>query len=297
MNVHHLELFFYVARHGGISKAVRHIPYGIQQPAVSGQILALEQDIGKRLFERTPFRLTREGEELYAFIEPFFSHLGTMAARLQKQAEPQLRIGASEVVLRDYLPAILGRFRATHPRLRVTLRSGFQAQMEAALQERELDLAVVPLENRPPARIQCQRLVQLPLVLLVPKTCRIKSAAELWARGQVEETLISLPPSESVCRNFRKGLKRLKVDWPTVMEASSLELVSQYVANGYGLGVTVGAGSVMKNPKVRVLSLEGFEPVVIAVLWNSKPEPLVAEAVGEMKAYARQLWPEQALEG
>ena len=37
MNVHHLELFYYVARHGGISQAVRHIPYGIQQPAVSGQ--------------------------------------------------------------------------------------------------------------------------------------------------------------------------------------------------------------------------------------------------------------------
>ena len=41
MNVHHLELFYYVAKHGGISQAVRNIPYGIQQPAVSGQVLAL----------------------------------------------------------------------------------------------------------------------------------------------------------------------------------------------------------------------------------------------------------------
>lgn len=296
MNVHHLELFFYVARHGGISKAVRHIPYGIQQPAVSGQMLALEQDIGKRLFERTPFRLTPAGEELYAFVEPFFANMETMAGRLRKQAEPQLRIGASEVVLRDYLPAILGRLRAAYPTLRVTLRSGLQAQMEAALQERELDLAVVPLDNRPPARIHCQRLVKLPLMLLVPKASRIKAAGELWARGQVEETLISLPPSESVCRNFRAGLKRLKIEWPTVMEASSLELVSQYVANGYGLGVTVGAGSVMKNPKVRVLPLEGFDPLVIAALWQNKPEPLVAEAIEEMVTQARLLWPEQAAE-
>ena len=30
MNVHHLELFYYVAKRGGISG----IPYGIQQPAV-----------------------------------------------------------------------------------------------------------------------------------------------------------------------------------------------------------------------------------------------------------------------
>ena len=37
MNVHHLELFYYVARHGGISRALQYMPYGIQQPAVSGQ--------------------------------------------------------------------------------------------------------------------------------------------------------------------------------------------------------------------------------------------------------------------
>ena len=35
MNIHHLELFYYVARHKGIAGAVRNMPYGIQQPAVT----------------------------------------------------------------------------------------------------------------------------------------------------------------------------------------------------------------------------------------------------------------------
>ena len=43
MNIHHLELFYYVAKHGGIMEAVRQIPYGIQQPAVSSQIAQLEE--------------------------------------------------------------------------------------------------------------------------------------------------------------------------------------------------------------------------------------------------------------
>ena len=63
MNVHHLELFYYVAKHGGISAAVRKIPYGIQQPAVSGQVGSLEKDLGVRLFERSPFRLTPAGAD------------------------------------------------------------------------------------------------------------------------------------------------------------------------------------------------------------------------------------------
>ena len=50
MNVHHLELFYYVAKHGGIMPAVRNIPYGIQQPAVSAQVSELEEFLGGTLF-------------------------------------------------------------------------------------------------------------------------------------------------------------------------------------------------------------------------------------------------------
>ena len=93
MNVHHLELFYYVARHGGISEAVRNIPYGIQQPAVSGQVAQLEEDLGVTLFHRRPFSLTPPGQKLYRFIEPFFGGLNDMAQELQGGSARQLRIG------------------------------------------------------------------------------------------------------------------------------------------------------------------------------------------------------------
>ena len=112
MNVHHLELFYYVAKHGGISAAVRHIPYGIQQPAVSGQMRALEENAGAKLFERSPFRLTPAGEKLFAHVAPFFANLGAVAAALREGAEAELRIGASELVLRDHIPTVMRRLRA-----------------------------------------------------------------------------------------------------------------------------------------------------------------------------------------
>jgi DNA-binding transcriptional LysR family regulator len=54
MNVHHLELFYYVARHGGVSAAARAMPYGIQQPAISAQILQLEasRETGLKWFKQ-----------------------------------------------------------------------------------------------------------------------------------------------------------------------------------------------------------------------------------------------------
>jgi DNA-binding transcriptional LysR family regulator len=292
MNVHHLELFYYVARHGGISRAVRRMPYGIQQPAVSSQMLLLEQDLGKKLFERIPFRLTREGEELFAFIAPFFSNLDNVAAALRKDTAPQLRIGASEIVLRNHLPHLLTRVQASHPGLRITLRSGMQAQMEEALQEQQIDLAITPLESKPPSGIRCLRLVKIPLVLLAPKTLKIKSAASLWTNGTVEQPLISLPATETVSRLFRKGLQRLKVDWPTRMEASSLDLITRYVANGYGIGLSVHDPDLVGHPQVRVVELPDFEPIEITAFWKGSMNPVVREILGDMQRYAARVWPE-----
>ena len=89
MNVHHLELFYYVAKHGGISAAVRAIPYGIQQPAVSGQMRQLEDGVGAKLFERSPFRLTPAGEQLFAHIQPFFENLGAPAQPVLDHEAPE----------------------------------------------------------------------------------------------------------------------------------------------------------------------------------------------------------------
>ena len=85
MNIHHLELFYYVARHGGISEAVRNMPYGLQQPAMSAQVIQLEEFLGLPLFQRRPFALTPAGEELYAFIQPFFENLNATADRFEKE--------------------------------------------------------------------------------------------------------------------------------------------------------------------------------------------------------------------
>src|SRR5580698_2920144 len=110
MNVHHLELFYYVAKHGGIMPAVRNIPYGIQQPAVSSQVAQLEEYLGVTLFQRRPFALTPSGVKLFRFVEPFFTQLEAVAADLQGGKARQIRVGASTIVLRDHLPDLFQKF-------------------------------------------------------------------------------------------------------------------------------------------------------------------------------------------
>jgi len=289
MNIHHLELFYYVAKHGGISEAVRNMPYGIQQPAVSGQVIQLEEDLGVTLFQRRPFSLTPPGRELYDFIKTFFDNLTPMAEKLRGGVSQHLRIAASEIMIRDHLPRLLQELRRKFPKLKVSLREGYDPEVITWLLQLEVDLSIGLLGGKPPAGINAIRMFQLPLVLLVPKSSKLKSATELWQRDRIEETLITVPSNQPMLRTFEAGLAKLKVDWFGGIEVSSVEMVQTYVANGYGIGVTVDVPGMKFHPEVRPLALDGFEPVTFGVLWQGRHNPLLDAFLKVLENAAREL--------
>ncbi len=274
MNIHHLELFYYVARYGGISEGVRNIPYGLQQPAMSGQIIQLEESLGLTLFQRRPFALTPPGEELFRFIKPFFDNLQPMADKLRGGVSQHIRIGASEVVLRDYLPGFLQAMQKKFPKLKLTLREGYQPQLEAWLVKQEIDVAMTLLDGKPPSGANPLALFKLPLVLVVARNSKIKSAQELWERDRIEETLISLPTNESIYKSFQQGLAKRRVDWFTGIEVSTVDLVETYVAKGYGIGLSGALPRAKHRPQIRLLPLDDFSPVTFGVLWQGKLSPI-----------------------
>ncbi|MBA4149079.1 MAG: LysR family transcriptional regulator [Verrucomicrobia bacterium] len=289
MNIHHLELFYYVARHGGISEAVRNIPYGIQQPAVSSQILQLEDWCGTKLFQRRPFALTPAGEKLYGFIQPFFKNLPAIGDEIRGGATQQIRIGASQIVLRDHLPHVIKEVRKEYPQLKLSLREGPQPELERLLSGNEIDLAATAIEKRPQPGIHSLRLLELPLVLLVKKSRRIQSANELWARDRIDEPLLCLPISEAITRNFQAGLRKLQIDWPVSVELSSLDLIRTYVENDYGIGLSVPVPNACLSKNLRALPLDGFDPVHFGLMWQSKPTALTSAFVDAFKRRAHQV--------
>jgi len=275
MNVHHLELFYFVARHGGIMPAVRNIPYGIQQPAVSAQVAQLEEFLGVTLFHRRPFELTTEGAKLFRFIEPFFGNLDKIADELQGGQARHFRIGASTIILRDHMPKLLNGVRKKFPGLKISLREGFPAQLEELLANNEVDLVITMIDRKSPAGLQSLVLAELAMVLLVEKTSDVKSADELWQRDKILEPLICLPEHETLTKNFLARLEQMGTEWFPTMEASSADLIETYVSNGLGIGVSVGVPGRRLPDNVKSLSLKDFPPVVVGALWRGKKTPLM----------------------
>lgn len=286
MNVHHLELFFYVAKHRGVSAAARHMPYGIQQPAISAQILQLEDTLGVTLFHRRPFQLTREGKELFEHIAPFFSRLGDLGDKLRGGTEKRLRIAAPEIVQRDYIPAVLQRMKKRVPGFQFTLTPGRVEEIETRLLQQEIDIGFATLNTKRSEDLRARSLLSLPLVLLVSKNSRYHKAGDVIGKDRIDVPLITLPAADPLTRLFLDGLRKRKIDWFPSLEVSSLDIISRYVAEGFGVGLSLSTPKQISNDQVRQLPLDGFPAIEFGAIWLGRLPPVAELMLEEAKTEA-----------
>jgi DNA-binding transcriptional LysR family regulator len=243
------------------------MPYGIQQPSISAQVNALERDLGVTLYERRPFKLTPAGEELFKFVEPFFGRITETREKLQGAA--QLRIGASPIVFRDYMSPVIESIRKQFPRLNMILRALNQPELIAGIEQDQMDVVISLLPEGLSPSLHCEILIELPLVLLAPRSAKISSAEELWRQGKVSETLIALGHTELICQRFQETLVKIGVSWLPNIEMDSLELIETYVEAGYGLGLSVGRPkSKTASSKIRVIQLPGFPSLRLGLMYR-----------------------------
>ncbi|HJT80147.1 MAG TPA: LysR family transcriptional regulator [Chthoniobacterales bacterium] len=289
MNIHHLELFYYVAKHRGISAASRHMPYGIQQPAISGQMTQLESTLGVQLFHRRPFSLTPPGTRLYSEIEPFFRRLRDLPAQVRGHSEQRLRLAAPVPILRDYLPEILAQYKRRYPEFRLNLHNVNQGSAEELLRQHEIDLAITELEGRPAPSIRCCELVRLPLVLVVPKRSALRTLNDAFRNGQPIERLISLPSNEVITRHFQNGLTKRRLTWQPAIQVSSIELVHTYTKLGFGVGMSVAVPRSKGDRALRQIPLPGFPQLTIAALWTGDLGEIAASFLEDVKKIAARL--------
>lgn len=265
------------------------MPYGIQQPAISGQISQLEKTLGTKLFHRRPFGLTAAGMKLFDEIERFFSGLKELPDQVRGHATRRLRFAAPATILRDYLPDILHGYKRLDRDFRLTLHDANQATAEELLRKGDIDLAITELEGKPGMSINSCTLVRLPLVLVVPKAIKARTLADFFREELPSQTLISLPPDEVISKQFHAGLRKLGRAWTPAIEVTSLELVDIYSSLGFGVGVSVRIPGTRKKSGLRVLSLRQFPPLTVAALWIGGLSDPAANFLVDVKKLAGRL--------
>jgi len=121
----HLETFYRVAEVKSFSKAAGDLC--ITQPTVSGHILALEQSLSLRLFDRKAkeTRLTKAGEVFLGYATKILTarqDLVNALSELSQGIRGELSLGASTIPGEYLLPKLMSGFKGEHPNITFSLK-------------------------------------------------------------------------------------------------------------------------------------------------------------------------------
>src|SRR5579871_1392551 len=219
-----------VAQQLGIfNRAAHHI--GRSQSAVSQQLRKLEEQVGEPLFQKQGRHmvLTDAGEVVLAYARRILDLNDEAVAALRGRAvEGLVRFGLPADFAETWLPAALGRFKRTHPSVRIEAVVDRNRRLLGMLDKDELDLVLAIGSG---TRSDARMLATLPLQWI-----GAASANATWAEGEP----IPLAVYEAPCFFRQRAMAardKAGLAWRIAFTSPSLH--GLWAAVEAGLGITL----------------------------------------------------------
>lgn len=240
MDTRQLACFCAVVEQRSFSQAAERL--GVSQPAVSQQVRAFEQRLGRRLLDRSGRRVepTEDGLRVYRAAQRLLQAeqqlLDDLAAGEGAALAGRLAIGASTGPGGRAVPLLVCAFAAAHPGLRVSLSIFATQTIIEQVAVRQLEVGVVGA--RTGARsLRFEPLFRDEIVLAVPPGHPF--AGRTVDPGELErETLIEMQEGAGVRRVVEEELRRAgaRLRPERRIELGLQESVKSAVAAGCGVG-------------------------------------------------------------
>ena len=157
-----LRSFVAVAEAGGVTRAAGFL--NLTQSAVSMQLKRLEENLGQSLLDRSSRQigLTAQGEQLLGYGRRLLALNDEVYARLTDQSfEGEITLGVPSDIVYPHIPAVLQRFAAEYPRVKVQLISSYTSRLKHQFSRGECDII---LTTETGAGDSTETLATLPLV-------------------------------------------------------------------------------------------------------------------------------------
>lgn len=236
LELRHFKLIAAVADTGSLAAASRQLH--LTSSALSHQLRDAEERLGVQLFQRRQRRLllTGSGETLLVSARRVLSEVAHAEALCR--ANPQddlLRLSTGCYTVYGWLPPILGRWQAEHPRVELRIVLEATRQPLGALLNGELDLALTT-DVPPQPRLAQTALFTDELRLVVPEHHPLARRSHVTAQDLASEQLLTYAAPREQLDIFTRvfwpaGLEPRRVS-PVPLTEALIELVRG------GIGVT-----------------------------------------------------------
>ncbi len=235
-----LRAFRNVAIHGGFSHAAKAM--GLTQPAVSDQVLGLEQDYDVLLFDRQTkkIKLTPKGERLLEIVRPLFE---AEARALEFLTESRELVAGNLQIIADsafHVTEILSSYHAKYPDVKIELRSGNSAEVEQELLAYRADIGILGSQVVP-GRFHGIGLGSTPIIAFCARDYPGLMGGEKTLRELARYPLVLREENSKTRQKLEAAAKAEGVVLIPAIQADSREAVREIVASGGGIGFVSAA--------------------------------------------------------
>jgi len=291
MELYQLKTFVAVAQEGNLTRAADRV--FTSPPAVSAQVKALEDELGVRLFDRTPrgMVLTEEGRRLLDEAERTLASAGRLrstAAQLRGAAQGVVRFGTVSDPIALRLGDALLRLAQRNPQVTLQLQQGLSSEMLHLLQRGELDCAYVMTDHEAVPGLVLQRLAPVDLVVALPPAFAAAnpdpSLADLMTQPWIGT------PTGCVLRTHIDALfASAGREYQEAASASTEGVVRSMVASGMGIGV-VRLDQAEQAQRQGELAIWRHWRALTWLCWASPPEARLTPATLAVRSAVQESW-------
>ena len=264
MELRRLRYFVAVAEELHFGRAAQRLD--MAQPPLSRQIAQLERDLGVKLFDRSraQIRLTPAGDVLLERTRQILDQLESTfreVTRIGQGSAGRLRIAFVGSASHGVLPTIIKSYRSHYPDVDLALSAMNNADLERALVQREIDIAVA----RPSLRGEDFRSTELhrePLVLAMPDNSKLNALPSIALADLAHETFVLYPrrPRPSFADHILSVLDAEGIAPTETIFAQDYQSAISLVSVGVGLSIVPESVSTTQRPGVFYRPYLGFNP-------------------------------------
>jgi DNA-binding transcriptional LysR family regulator len=241
MELRQLRTFVAVAELRHFAKAASLC--NLSQPAVSHQIAVLESELGTKLLNRAPRRvsLTVAGEVFLEEVRRILGAVDRTHERMQEVARGavgRIRLGATATPGLYLLPPLLARYRAEHPTYDLRFEIGPVHAIAERVARNDLDMAIVagPL---PSAELQARTLRRDEFVVITTAGSKVRNRPVKPNQLETETWLLREEGSDTR-RQLSSWWHRHRLSPTRTMTFDGPDAVKRAVMGGLGIAMVSG---------------------------------------------------------
>lgn len=291
MNSLQIEYFLAVAKNLSFTKAAKVL--FVSQPAISRQILALEDELGHSLFDRTNkvVSLTEVGDMYSRFFTEYQSELNNVKIRAQLISENRVRGIRIGIVngwdVSGILPPAIEAFSKEHASISIQVNSYEVNAVEQALlnDKEDIVLTIDPITGLSKSVLRAE-LARIPRMLIYPKAHPLAVKEDLVPEDFRDETFFVVTGDNGFyAQDLVKGFCKPYGFVPRLQPVSSTDAMLSGINCGLGVAILDAWHRELCNPRFGYLKLNSLHTVNL--LWKETwNDPIIKVFSGYLKQAA-----------